>query len=94
LDFSLFVIVNSPIKLQKMSKLKDKKEKKRKYPVTAMLNDKEFAAMQKYCQKYKVKNRSKFIRETIFSSIIQEYERDYPTLFDKQVLADLVVERR
>lgn len=77
-------------------KTEDTKETRetRKHPITAMLNEKEYSAIQRYCQKYKVKNRSKLIREMVFSSILESYEKDYPTLFDKQVMADLIVERR
>jgi len=68
--------------------------KRRQFAVTTMLNDKEYSAIQSYCKKYKVKNRSHVIRQMVFSAILETYDRDYPTLFDKQVMADLVVERR
>jgi len=73
---------------------KTKTEKKRQYPVTALLNDKEYEAICKYCKKYKVKNRSHLIRQAVFAEIFESYDRDYPTLFSKQVMADMVVERR
>lgn len=73
---------------------KSKSDNKRQYPITTLLNDKEYEAIKKYCKKYKIKNRSHLIRQVVFSEIFESYERDYPTLFSKQVMADLVVERR
>jgi hypothetical protein len=75
--------------------VKVKKEvQKRSKSVTTMLNDVEYNAISKYCKRYKVQNRSKMIREFVFTAILQTYDRDYPTLWDKQILADLVVEKR
>jgi len=46
------------------------------------LNDEEEKALNRYVAKYKVKNKSKFIRETLMISIIKKFEEDHPTLFD------------
>lgn len=46
------------------------------------LNDKENNALNRYISKYKVKNKSKFIRETLMLAIIRKMEEDHPTLFD------------
>ncbi len=46
------------------------------------LNDKENAALDRYICKYKIKNKSKFIRETLMMAIIRRMEEDSPTLFD------------
>gem|GEM_PF-2358384 len=74
---------------------KGKKEtSKRSKSITTLLNESEYKAISNYCKKYKVSNRSKMIRDFVFSAILESYDRDYPTLFDKQVLADLVVEKR
>lgn len=67
---------------------------RRNNKITTQLSDKEMDAIQKYCKRYKIKNRSKLIRDMVFSSIMDNYVRDYPTLWDKQVMADLVVEKR
>lgn len=79
-----------------MSGLKKVKKNtgKRSKSITALLNDAEYKAISNYCKKYKVNNRSKMIRDFVFSAILESYDRDYPTLFDKQVMADLVVEKR
>lgn len=46
------------------------------------LNDEENRALNRYISKYKVKNKSKFIRETLMLAIIRKFEEDHPTLFD------------
>jgi hypothetical protein len=46
------------------------------------LNDEENKALNRYISKYKVKNKSKFIRETLMLAIIRKLEEDHPTLFD------------
>lgn len=47
-----------------------------------MLNDEEERALNRYITKYKVRNKSKFIRETLMFAIIRQFENDHPTLFD------------
>ena len=46
------------------------------------LNDQENKALNRYMDKYKVQNKSKFIRETLMVAIIRKLEADQPTLFD------------
>lgn len=45
-------------------------------------NDKEMSAIDCFCKKYKVSNRSKFMREAIISAILKKFDEDYPTLFE------------
>lgn len=45
------------------------------------LNDEENKALNRYIEKYKVQNRSRFIRETLMIAIIKKFEEDHPTLF-------------
>ena len=46
------------------------------------LNDEENKALNRYISKYKINNKSKFIRETLMIAIIRKMEEDHPTLFD------------
>jgi len=46
------------------------------------LNDEENRALIRYISKYKVQNKSKFIREALMLTIIKKLEEDHPTLFD------------
>ncbi|HBZ34371.1 MAG TPA: hypothetical protein DEO38_04635 [Bacteroidales bacterium] len=45
------------------------------------LNDDEQRALERYCQRYHVKNKSKFIREALMRTILQQFDEDHPTLF-------------
>lgn len=46
------------------------------------LNNEENKVLNRYLSKYKVQNKSKFIRETLMVAIIRRLEKDNPTLFD------------
>lgn len=64
---------------------------KRRQRLTIQLNDFEMEALELYCKKYKIKNRSAFVRETIMRVVMDQFFADYPTLFEKQELDRLVV---
>ena len=67
-------------------KRKSKKESglKRIHRKSILFNKKELNAINNYCRKYKIKNKSKFMREMIISAILEKFEEDYPSLFDDQ----------
>jgi hypothetical protein len=67
-----------------MEKIDNPEDLKRAYPLKFALNKLEMAAFNKYCKKYKVENRSKFIRETLMTSILEQFEKDYPSLFSEE----------
>jgi hypothetical protein len=46
-----------------------------------LLNDREEKALNRFLEQYKIKNKSKFIRETLMLRIISKFEEDHPTLF-------------
>lgn len=52
--------------------------------MTILLNSHELKAFEQYCSRFGVKNKSKFIRETIITTILQKFDNHYPTLFDDQ----------
>ncbi len=49
---------------------------------TLRLNNRELQAIDAYCRKYKVDNKSKFMRETILTEVLRRFDDDYPTLFE------------
>lgn len=49
--------------------------------VAFMLNDEEMKAVNRFVAKYKIQNKSKWMRETLMSSIFRQLSEDYPTLF-------------
>lgn len=46
------------------------------------LNEIEHKVFTKFLAKYKVTNKSKFIRESLMKAILKKFEEDAPTLFD------------
>ncbi|NPA37301.1 MAG: hypothetical protein GXO47_10680 [Chlorobi bacterium] len=65
--------------------------KKRVHRSTFMLTDEENSAIEQYLKKYKIKNKSKFMREAVLRTVMERLLDDYPTLFDKKDLDDLIV---
>ena len=57
---------------------------KRIHRKTILFNKREIQAIDHYCKKYKIKNKSKFMREMIISSILKKFDEDYPSLFEKK----------
>lgn len=56
---------------------------KRAKHVSFSLNDQEHAIINSYMRKYKIQNRSAWLRKTIITHILKSLDLDYPTLFDE-----------
>jgi len=66
-----------------LRRLKIKEERlKRNNRLTLMLNSREMRALNIYCQRYRIKNKSRFLRETIMNSILKRFDEDMPSLFE------------
>lgn len=50
--------------------------------VSILLNDSEMRALDRYCDRYGVKNRSRLVREILMRAVLKQFEKDSPTLFD------------
>ena len=50
--------------------------------VSILLNDSEMRALDRYCDCYGVKNRSRLVREMLMRAVLKQFEKDSPTLFD------------
>ncbi len=48
-----------------------------------MLNNREAKALGIYCNRYRVKNKSEFMRETIMKAILKRFEDEHPTLWEE-----------
>lgn len=79
-------------KVEQPKKVKDEAFK-RTHKATFLLNDKENEAVEVYCRKYKIKNKSRFLREAVLRTVMTQFMEDYPTLFEKQDLDRLVVKQ-
>ena len=68
-----------------MERKKNKeKELLRNNPHTIMFNERELKAINRYCDQYKISNRSKFMREAIITTILKKFDEDYPSLFEEE----------
>jgi hypothetical protein len=65
---------------------------KRKHKAEFLMNDKELEALEVYCKRYKVKNKARFLRESVMRTVMDQFMEDYPTLFEKKDLDRLRVE--
>lgn len=54
----------------------------RAHRISILLNDREQRALDRFCDRYMVANRSRLIRETLMRAILKKIENDQPTLFD------------
>ena len=50
--------------------------------IAIMLNERERHALDNFCAKYNITNRSRFVRETLMRAVLKQFEKDSPTLFD------------
>ena len=62
--------------------LKKDEKLRRAHRTSILFNNREREAINLYCEKYNIKNRSKFMREAIMTEILKRFDEDYPTLFE------------
>lgn len=60
------------------------KDNKRNRRLVCHISDEENAFIERYLRKYKISNKSRWVRETLMTFIYQNLSKDYPTLFDEQ----------
>jgi hypothetical protein len=51
--------------------------------LSLMLNNREMRALGVYCNRYRIKNKSGFLRETIMKAILKRFEDEHPTLWEE-----------
>jgi hypothetical protein len=56
---------------------------KRTNRLSLMLNNREMRALSIYCDRYRVKNKSEFLRATIITAILKRFEDEHPTLWEE-----------
>ena len=56
---------------------------RRKNRLSLLLNNRELKAIGIYCSRYRVKNKSEFMRATIMKAIIKRFDEEYPTLWEE-----------
>jgi hypothetical protein len=68
----------------KKKRVEKDKSLKRVHRKSILFNKREIQAIDHYCKKYKIKNKSKFMREMIITSVLKKFDEDYPSLFEKK----------
>jgi hypothetical protein len=56
---------------------------KRTNRLSLMLNSREMKALGVFCNRYRVKNKSEFLRKTLMMTILKKFEEDHPTLWEE-----------
>ena len=56
---------------------------KRNNKLSLLLNNREMRAIGIYCSRYRVKNKSEFMRATIMKAIIKRFDDEYPSLWEE-----------
>lgn len=56
----------------------------RKERYSFLVNPDERQMIENYLRKYKIRNHSRWMRETLITFIIKNLDQDYPTLFNEQ----------
>ena len=54
---------------------------KRQQRIVCLMSDDEMKIVDRYLERYKITNKSRWFRETILAFIHKNMEDDYPTLF-------------
>ena len=47
-----------------------------------LFNNRELKAIDHYCKRFKINNRSKFMREAIITEVLKKFEENHPTLWE------------
>ena len=59
------------------------KDLRRTSKLSVMLNSREMRALGIYCSRYRIKNKSEFLRVTLMEAIIQRFEDEHPSLWEE-----------
>jgi hypothetical protein len=51
--------------------------------LSLMLNNREMRALGIYCNRYRIRNKSGFLRETIMKAILKRFEEEHPSLWEE-----------
>ena len=64
--------------------MKNKEHPVRNERYSFLVNADEKQTIENYLRKYRISNRSRWMRETLITFIIKNLDQDYPTLFNEQ----------
>lgn len=55
----------------------------RKQRMVCLMSEEELQIVNRYLKKYQIRNKARWLRETVLAFIRQNMEDDYPTLFNE-----------
>lgn len=58
-----------------------RQEPKREQRMVCLMSKEEMRIVERYLERYKITNKSRWLRETLLTAIHRNMEEDYPTLF-------------
>lgn len=58
-------------------------ELKRPHRLVCLLSEEEYRLVTRYLKRYKISNKSRWMRENLLHFIHRNMEEDYPTLFEE-----------
>ncbi|MDP4223021.1 MAG: hypothetical protein Q8868_06885 [Bacteroidota bacterium] len=64
-------------------KLQKEEQLKRNNRLSLMLNERESRALGIYCDRFRVRNKSEFLRDTIMKAILKRFDSEHPTLWEE-----------
>ncbi len=67
--------------LKKANRKEDKL--KRDNRLSVMLNSRELRALGIYCDRFRVRNKSEFLRETMMKAILKRFDDERPSLWEE-----------
>ncbi|HLN21094.1 MAG TPA: hypothetical protein VK213_08400 [Bacteroidales bacterium] len=63
--------------------LNKEEQLRRNNRLSLMLNSREAKALGIYCNRFRIKNKSEFLRTTIMKEIVKRFEEEHPTLWEE-----------
>ena len=68
-------------KIDPLTLMREREALKRRHRKSVFFNDRELAAIDEYCRKFKVSSRSALIRQATMTHILESLDEAHPTLF-------------
>lgn len=62
---------------------KEKEALVRRYSKNILFNERELAAIEEYCRRFKVSSRSAFFRQAIMEEVLRGLGENHPSLFEQ-----------
>lgn len=68
--------------MKKKIDISRKEEQRRRKRITCLVSDREDEIINNYLERFNIKNKSTWVRETILHFVYENTENNYPTLFN------------